>query len=86
MESDRGFAARARDHLRPAATFAVGAVLAGFAALTFWQQAYLSVQRDVSASTDPVGVAFVLAYFVAGVVLMFVSTMASLDRRAHGGR
>ncbi|WP_323674198.1 hypothetical protein [Halorubellus sp. PRR65] len=80
MEMGRGFATRAREHLRPAAAFSLGAVLAGFAALTFWQHAFLSVQRDAATSTDAVGVTFVLGYFVAGVVLMYVSTMASLER------
>lgn len=62
----------------PTVAFSVGALAAGYAALTAWTTAYINANPAVGSVSG--GSTFVVVLFLAGVASMFLAANAALHR------
>lgn len=68
------------DLARYAVAFAVGMLLSGFAAVTYWQYAYMTANPAVgSISTSTAGVIVYVIMFLAGATMVFNAVMLGLS-------
>jgi uncharacterized membrane protein (DUF485 family) len=63
----------------PALGFSVGALVAGFAALTAWSNAYMNA-NPATGSVSGGSPLTVAALFVVGTAIMFVAAFSGLER------
>lgn len=63
----------------PALGFSVGALVAGFAALTAWSNAYMNANPATGSVTGGSSLT-VAALFVVGTAIMFVAAFSGLER------
>lgn len=63
----------------PALGFGVGSMVAGFAALTAWSNAYMNA-NPATGSVSGGSPLTLAALFVVGAAVMYVSAFAGLDR------
>lgn len=63
----------------PALGFSVGALVAGFAALTAWSNAYMNANPATGSVTGGSSL-IVAALFVVGTAVMFVAAFSGLER------